>query len=61
MDVNGVVLDEPYLSLRNPRHSAEFSLGPDEYFVVGDNRGMPMELDTMGRVVRDRLIGPVLW
>lgn len=56
-----MVLDEPYLSLRNPRHSAEFSLGPDEYFVVGDNRGMPMELDTMGRVVRDRLIGPVLW
>ncbi len=39
----------------------EFVLGADEYFVVGDNRGMPMELHTMGRVTKDRLMGPVLW
>jgi len=47
--------------LRDPWQIAEFELGPDEYFVVGDNRGMPMELHTMGRVAKDRLIGPVLW
>lgn len=61
VSVNGVEIAEPYVSLRNPWQIAEFTLGADEYFVVGDNRGMPMELHTMGRVARDRLIGPVLW
>lgn len=59
--VNGVVLQEPYVQLRNPWRIDEFALGADEYFVVGDNRGMPMELHTMGRVAGNRLIGPVLW
>lgn len=59
--VNGVTLEEPYVSLRNPWQIDEFALRADEYFVVGDNRGMPMELHTMGRVAGDRLIGPVLW
>ena len=36
-------------------------LAGDQYFVVGDNRSMPMDLHTMGTVSRDRLIGPVLW
>ncbi len=47
--------------MRDPGQIAEFELAPDEYFVVGDNRGMPMEPHTMGRVAKDRLIGPVLW
>lgn len=33
-------------------------LGADEYFVVGDNRGMPMALHEMGTTTRARLIGP---
>lgn len=61
VSVNGVALDEPYVQLRNPWRIDEFALGADEYFVVGDNRGMPMELHTMGRVAGERLIGPVLW
>jgi hypothetical protein len=39
----------------------EFRLGPDEYFVVGDNRGLPIEMHTTGRVARARSVGPVLW
>lgn len=61
VSVNGVALEEPYVQLRNPWRIDEFALGADEYFVVGDNRGMPMELHTMGRVAGERLIGPVLW
>ena len=61
VSVNGVALAEPYVSLRNPWQIDAFVLGDDEYFVVGDNRGMPMALHTMGRVAGDRLIGPVLW
>ena len=40
---------------------AELTLGADQYFVVGDNRGMPMELHTLGTVSRPRLVGPVVW
>lgn len=61
VSVNGVELEEPYVSLRDPWQIDEFVLGADEYFVVGDNRGMPMEWHTMGRVAKDRLIGPVVW
>lgn len=61
VSVNEVEVEEPYVSLRHPWHIAEFVLAPDEYFVIGDNRGMPMEMHTMGRVAKDRLIGPVLW
>ncbi|MEP7117706.1 MAG: signal peptidase I [Acidobacteriota bacterium] len=61
VEVNGVALAEPYVIFRSPWQVAEFQLGPAEYFVIGDNRGMPMEMHTMGRVAAERLIGPVIW
>jgi signal peptidase I len=59
--VNDVPVVEPYVELRMPWRMAEVTLAPDQYFVVGDNRGMPMELHTMGTVQGERLIGPVVW
>jgi signal peptidase I len=59
--VNDVPLVEPYVESRRPWRMAELTLGADQYFVVGDNRGMPMELHTLGTVARERLVGPVLW
>lgn len=59
--INGRPLLEPYL-----RDSCDWNLpaellGPDEYFVVGDNRSMPADLHTKGRVERKYVIGKVLW
>lgn len=59
--VNDVALAEPYVEFRRPWRMAEVTLAPDQYFVVGDNRGMPMELHTMGTVSGRRLVGPVVW
>ena len=59
--VNGVALDEPYVAHRLPWRMQVVTLAADQYFVVGDNRGMPMALHTMGTVDGDRLIGPVVW
>lgn len=59
--VNDVALDEPYVHDRAPWRMAATTLGADEYFIVGDNRGMPMAQHTMGVVERARLIGPVVW
>lgn len=55
--VNGEPLDEPWV-----RHASNWSLepvelGPDDYFVVGDNRSMPMHLHTFGRADRARILG----
>jgi hypothetical protein len=39
----------------------EMPLGEDEFFVVGDNRGMRMEQHEFGRVKRERIAGPLLF
>ncbi|MGD9904006.1 MAG: signal peptidase I [Vicinamibacterales bacterium] len=59
--VNEVAIAEPYVRFREPWRMAPVTLGADQYFVVGDNRGMPMALHTMGTVAGQRLIGPVVW
>ena len=58
--INGEVLDEPYEKLPCDWSYPPVRLGPDEYFVVGDNRTMPWERHTFGRATRDRIIGKAL-
>src|SRR5207237_6619105 len=38
--INGRSLDEPYVRNRSGWTMAEVQLGSDEYFLIGDNRGM---------------------
>lgn len=59
--VNDVAIAEPYVQQRAPWNMAPATMAADQYFVVGDNRGMPMAQHTMGTVDRARLIGPVAW
>ena len=61
VQVNGVPLDEPYLQNQADWRSDDVTLGPSEYFVVGDNRSMQMYEHDMGVVSRDRLVGPVIF
>jgi len=58
--VNGKVLDEPYLKLSCNWNREPVLLGPDEYFVVGDNRSMPMRLHYFGIAERRRILGKAL-
>jgi signal peptidase I len=59
--VNGNAVEEPYVVQRAPWQMREMALGPDDYFVVGDNRGMRMEQHEFGRVRRERIAGPLLF
>ncbi len=60
--VDGRPLAEPYVERRDPSWAmAETTLGPDEYFVVGDNRGMPMAWHELGKARRERLVGKVVF
>ncbi len=58
--INDEPLDEPYVKHRAPWNEAELELGPDEYFLVGDNRGMAARDHTHGAFSRGRLVGKVL-
>ncbi len=58
--INDQVLDEPYEKLSCDWNLPPEKLGPDEYFVVGDNRTMPPENHTFGKVERDRIVGKTI-
>lgn len=59
--VNGRPLDEPYVRNRSPWKLDDTILGADEYFLVGDNRGMREEEHDFGRANRSRIIGKVVF
>lgn len=57
---NDVPLVEPYVNRRHPWQVPETTLGPEEYLVIGDNRGMAVRLHDFGKVRRERIIGKVM-
>jgi len=56
VSVDGVPLDEPYIRAE-PRYSGTWTLGPDEYFVLGDNRNNSRDSHIFGPLKRERIIG----
>ncbi len=58
--INGKPLDEPYVKLPCDWEHGPIVCGPDQYYVVGDNRSMPFELHMQGRAGRDRIVGQPL-
>ncbi|PYR95223.1 MAG: signal peptidase I [Acidobacteria bacterium] len=59
--INGRSLDEPYVRNRSGWTMAEVQLGSDEYFLIGDNRGMREEEHDFGRAHRSRIVGKVVF
>lgn len=57
----GKALDEPYLKAGTEIRSAnkKWELGPDEYFVLGDNRGVSLDSRYFGPITRDKITGRV--
>lgn len=58
---NGEPVDEPYARRREDWRLREATLGANDYFVVGDNRSMPMAQHDFGTTTRARLIGPRIY
>ncbi len=57
LTIDGAPIDERYVEHRAPWEMPPLTLGADEFFIVGDNRGMPMSQHDMGIAERARLIG----
>jgi signal peptidase I len=57
--VDGERLPEPYVN--EPGRTSDFrvTLGDDEYWLMGDNRGMSCDSRRWGPVAREAMVGPV--
>ncbi|MBL9127781.1 MAG: signal peptidase I [Verrucomicrobiales bacterium] len=59
--IDGKPLEEPHVRPgRKPWNRRPRTLGPDEYFVIGDNRSMDQEQHEFGVVERARIVGKVI-
>jgi signal peptidase I len=61
--INGQVLDEPYIREQmNPSGPQDWTLGPSEYFALGDNRNFSKDSrdPSVGPVEGSRIVGKVL-
>lgn len=58
--VNGQPLEEPYVKSASRWNMPPRRLGVEEYFVVGDNRSMPIEDHVFGVATRSRIVGKIL-
>ena len=61
VQINGAALTEPYVRNRRPWDVPEVTLGANEYFVIGDNRGMAAGEHDFGRVERERILGRIVF
>jgi len=59
--VNGKAIPELYVKYRCDWNMKEELVGPDEYYVVGDNRSIPLETHKQGRVNKEKIKGKPLW
>jgi signal peptidase I len=58
--INGQPIDEPYVKFRCRWEHPPEQVGPDQYYVVGDNRDMPWADHEKGRAARNYIVGKVV-
>lgn len=59
--VDGAARPEPYLADPGDWTMPEMALGPEEFFVAGDNRSVPIEAHKVGVVRREKIVGGILF
>ena len=59
--INEQPVDEPYVRSACDWNMAPLKLGYDEYYLVGDNRGMPRTDHEQGVATRSQIVGRILF
>jgi signal peptidase I len=57
--INGNRLPEPFPHDQYPQNIPAYTLGPVEYYVLGDNRGNSNDSRAFGPVLREDILGRV--
>jgi signal peptidase I len=58
--INGQPVDEPYVKFTGFWERKAEPIGPNHYYVVGDNRAMAWQDHTQGRAARELIVGKLL-
>jgi signal peptidase I len=58
--INGQTVEEPYVRYPWDWEMPPEAVGPDEFYVVGDNRSMARDYHLQGRAKRERILGKLL-
>jgi signal peptidase I len=60
--VNGEPVIEPYVNgaTRCSAYCGPLTLGPDEFFFMGDNRGVSRDSRAFGTIPADQIVGRVI-
>ena len=61
--INGERKEEPYFITRpcRGRCSGSWTLGPDEYFMMGDNRNQSNDSRAFEEIPRENIVGKAIW
>lgn len=59
--VNGSNLEEPYVRSPSDWNLPAREVGPNQVYVVGDNRSVPIDRHDFGQVPQNRIMGAPLW
>ncbi len=59
--IDGVALEEDYITRPDDRDFGPYALGPDEIFVMGDNRPVSRDSRAVGPLPKDYIYGRVLF
>ncbi len=59
--INGTALDEPYVKGPCDWNAPPVTVGPNQYYFVGDNRSMPREYHDHGKAAKEKIVGKVLF
>lgn len=59
VQVNGRILDEPYIAAA-PDYSGSWTVPDDQYFVLGDNRNQSSDSAAWGYLPEERILGKAL-
>ena len=58
--IDGQVIEEPYIAA-TPRYDGEWIIGPDEVFVLGDNRNNSSDSQNWGPLSIEEIIGKAIF
>lgn len=59
--INGQETREPYVKHQSDWNLPKRTVEPGKVYVIGDNRGVPMEQHRFGQVSIQRVVGRALW